>query len=312
MAQRVMLVWLLAVGLAVARPTPSWAAQKALGQACTTHQECQSLRCDNRPAAGCVPQDGTGNSGGFCTTHQQCRTGLCVLASGKYTGVCSGGNRPLGQACTTHQECQSLRCDNRPGAGCVAQDGKGDADQFCTTHQQCRNGVCTLASGKITGQCKGRLVGETCSVQGECSSGRCDNRPGAGYCVPQDGTGKTSELCTTNEQCKKSELVAYCHFFNGILGHCRTQYPSDAGHAPVVLPMMSSSGGSNQPAATSSNPGQQSKCSSGQTLCGNQCIQSGQVCCYQGFDNAYPCSSSAHCCNNRCCCSNTGQVMACF
>ena len=224
MAQRVTLAWLLAVGLAVACPTPSWAAQKALGQACTTHQECQSSRCDNRPAAGCVPQDGTGNSGGFCTTHQQCRTGLCVIASGKYTGVCSGGNRPLGQSCTTHQECQSLRCDNRPGAGCVAQDGRGEANQFCTTHQQCHSGFCAIASGRIAGQCSTyhRPLGAACSAHGECGSGRCDNRPGAG-CVPQDGTGATGGFCTTNEQCQKSELLSYCKLVSGIRGKCDTK-----------------------------------------------------------------------------------------
>jgi hypothetical protein len=307
MVQRVMLFWLLVVGIAVADPTPSW-AQKALGQACATHQECQSLRCDNRPAAGCVPQDGTGNPGGFCSTHQQCRTGLCVIAGGKYTGVCSGGNRPLGQACATHQECQSLRCDNRPGAGCVAQDGKGEANQFCTTHQQCHSGVCNVAGGKVTGQCTAynRPLGTPCIGHGECQSLRCDNRPGAG-CVPQDGTGATGAFCTTNEQCRVSELLSYCRVVAGIRGECDTQktYGSTKG------PFLGSSTSSQTP-ATSSDPGGQSQCPSGQVLCGNKCISSGGVCCYQGSANAYSCSSGTHCCSNRCCCSNTGQGMACF
>jgi hypothetical protein len=47
-----------------------------------------------------------------------------------------------------------MRCDNRPGAGCVAPDGGAASGQFCTTHQQCRSGFCSVASGKISGACR--------------------------------------------------------------------------------------------------------------------------------------------------------------
>jgi hypothetical protein len=192
-------------------------AAKPLGSTCTSHQECASLRCDNRPAAGCVAQDGTANGGDFCTTHQQCRTGLCNITPGTYTGKCSGSDRPLGQACVTHQECKSGRCDNRPGAGCVPQDGTGNASDFCTTHQQCRTGLCTIANGSFTGQCSAgnRPLGTACLSHGECTSQRCDNRPGAG-CVAQDGTANVNDFCTTHQQCSSG----WCNVTNGLQGTC--------------------------------------------------------------------------------------------
>jgi hypothetical protein len=193
-------------------------AAKSLGTTCTTHQECGSGRCDNRPAAGCVPQDGTGNGGEFCTTHQQCRTGLCNITPGTYTGKCSGNDRALGQQCVSHQECRSGRCDNRPGAGCVPQDGTGNGGEFCTTHQQCRTGSCKITPGMIAGQCSAsnQPLGTSCSSHAECTSQRCDNRTGAG-CVPQDGTGNANDFCTTHQQCR----TGVCTIASGkIAGKC--------------------------------------------------------------------------------------------
>jgi hypothetical protein len=196
---------------------PSQAA-KSLGTTCTTHQECASQRCDNRPAAGCVPQDGTGNGGEFCTTHQQCRIGVCNITPGTYTGKCSGNDRALGQQCVSHQECRSGRCDNRPGAGCVPQDGTGNGGEFCTTHQQCRIGVCKITPGTFTGQCaaSNQPLGASCLSHAECTSQRCDNRAGAG-CVPQDGTGNANDFCTTHQQCR----TGVCTIASGkIAGKC--------------------------------------------------------------------------------------------
>ncbi len=61
--------------------------------------------------------------------------------------------QPYGAACTAHPQCASFRCDNRPGAGCVAQDGMCPAGGFCTTHQQCRTGTCKVAAGSLRGVC---------------------------------------------------------------------------------------------------------------------------------------------------------------
>lgn len=153
---------------------PSFAASP-LGAQCSGHSQCASGRCDNRPGAGCVAQDGTGNSGAFCTTHQQCRSQLCLITPGKISGQCSGTGKPLGTQCATHNECASLRCDNRPGAGCVAQDGTGKANDFCTTHQQCRSGYCQVAGG-LRGTCSAsdQPNGKPCRASSECMSKFCD------------------------------------------------------------------------------------------------------------------------------------------
>lgn len=121
------------------------------GEICVSHAECMSFRCDNRPGAGCVSQDGMAAPGQICTTHQQCQNGVCLLTSG-IRGTCAVGAN-LGTACTSHPQCASQRCDNRSGAGCVAQDGTAASGQFCTTHQQCRSGYCVTA-GRISGTCR--------------------------------------------------------------------------------------------------------------------------------------------------------------
>ncbi|RPI76586.1 MAG: hypothetical protein EHM45_12475 [Desulfobacteraceae bacterium] len=152
-----------------------------LGKPCTTHQQCVTQRCDNRPDAGCVSHDGTGNGGEFCTTHQQCRTGFCIVPSGTIRGQCSGGGRSLGTDCVSHNECLSQRCDNRKGAGCVAQDGTAKGGEICTTHQQCRSGNCNVTNG-LKGTCSAgdRPNGQPCSVWSECSSKNCAQ----GVCAP--------------------------------------------------------------------------------------------------------------------------------
>ncbi len=176
--------FLLVVSVVIVFAAPSFAG-KPLGAKCAGHYECTSGRCDNRAQAGCVPQDGTGNSGEFCTTHQQCRSQLCTITPGKITGQCSGVNKPLGSPCSTHNECASRRCDNRPGAGCVAQDGTGNANEFCTTHQQCRSGYCQVTSG-LRGTCSagGQAIGRPCHVSSECTSKYCDK----GVCAQPGST----------------------------------------------------------------------------------------------------------------------------
>ena len=209
--------FLLVVSVVIVFAAPSFAG-KPLGAKCAGHYECTSGRCDNRAQAGCVPQDGTGNSGEFCTTHQQCRSQLCTITPGKITGQCSGVNKPLGSPCSTHNECASRRCDNRPGSGCVPQDGTGNSGEFCSTHQQCRSQMCSIAAGRIAGQCtaaSSKSLGTACTSHNECVSRRCDNRPGAG-CVAQDGTGNANEFCTTHQQCRSG----YCQVTSGLRGTC--------------------------------------------------------------------------------------------
>jgi hypothetical protein len=99
----------------------------------------------------------------------------CVIDGPTISGVSTKTEqKALGQACTTHPECRSGRCDNRSGAGCVSQDGKGEADQFCTTHQQCHSGYCQLSNG-LRGTCSkyNLAINDPCHVATECASLNC-------------------------------------------------------------------------------------------------------------------------------------------
>lgn len=152
---------------------------RPLGQACATHQECQSARCDNRPGAGCVPQDGSGEANQFCTTHQQCHSGFCTIAGGKISGRCSAYDRPLGAACSAHGECSSRRCDNRPGAGCVPPNGAGGIAEFCTSHEQCQSdNYCKIING-LRGECTSKVNygSSRGQFQGSASSESSSSRP---------------------------------------------------------------------------------------------------------------------------------------
>ncbi len=178
-----------------------------LGKACTLPTECLTQRCDNRAWAGCVSQDGTGESGAFCTTHQQCRSENCEGASSQTPGVCTSTSLKLGKACTRNPECLSLRCDNRPwqGRGCIPQDGTGAPGDFCNHPNQCRSENCEGANGQKPGVCSSTSLklGEACTRNPECLSLRCDNRrwPGRG-CIPQDGTGAPGDFCNHPNQCR--------------------------------------------------------------------------------------------------------------
>lgn len=208
-------------------------ALKTLGVPCASHQECASRRCDNRPGAGCVAQDGVGGASEFCTTHQQCHSQVCVGvrvgSDGRLVGGrCTGVNQPLGAPCASHQECASRRCDNRPGAGCVAQDGAAPGGAVCTTHQQCQSQCCpgvAVASDRtiVPGHCASNslVLGRPCICHQECASNRCDNRPGAG-CVAQDGSAPGGAACTTHQQCV-SGCCAGVGIVDGrvVVGHCR-------------------------------------------------------------------------------------------
>ena len=277
---------------------PSFAL-KPLGSQCSTHQECISQRCDNRPGAGCVPRDGTGNTNEFCTTHQQCRAQICTVPAGKIAGQCASNNKPLGSPCLTHGECISQRCDNRPGAGCVPRDGTGNTNEFCTTHQQCRAQICTVPAGKIAGQCasNNKPLGSPCLTHGECISQRCDNRPGAG-CVPRDGTGNANEFCTTHQQCRSG----YCQVAGGLRGTC------SAGNQANGKPCHASSectsrycanGICSQP--VSSPPPQTSACPGGKSFPGYAYI--GQPSCAGVMGSYLRCDSKGY----FCCASSSGS-----
>lgn len=168
--------------------TPSFAL-KPLGSQCSTHQECTSQRCDNRPGAGCVAQDGTGNANEFCTTHQQCRSGYCQVAGG-LRGTCSAGNQANGKPCHASSECASRYCAN----GICTQPGSTPPPQASTCP-----GSKSFPGYAYIGQ-------PSCSgVMG--SYLRCDSK---GYFCCASSSGSQSPRCGTG----KYEFQPACSQYN--------------------------------------------------------------------------------------------------
>jgi hypothetical protein len=116
-------------------------------------------------------------------------------------------DRVLGKFCMDHNECRSRRCDNRPDAGCVAQDGHAGGGEFCTTHQQCATGLCNVTNG-VRGTC----VVELAINQAE---------PGFTYCAQH---GKP---CTVPNNYNATTYVAYGaggRFIYSMVGRLPPQY----------------------------------------------------------------------------------------
>jgi len=175
-------------------------AAPLLGAQCVDHGQCASLRCDQRPGAGCVAQDGQAQGGAFCTQHQQCSSAHCSIPTGKITGTCTSTTKQLGDSCVTHLECASRLCDGQHGARCVAPDLQAPPGAFCTQHQQCSSAHCSVPTGKITGTCTSNTnqLGDFCVTHQECASGLCQQGVG---CVAPNLQAPAGAFCTQHQQC---------------------------------------------------------------------------------------------------------------
>jgi hypothetical protein len=151
-----------------------------IGNACVTHLQCASGRCDNRKGAGCVALDGGAPANGLCTTHQQCSNGCCPGVSQDANGIVTPGRCTseqgiaLGRTCQCDNQCTSGHCDGRAGAGCIPPDHQGQPGEFCTAGSQCLSGDCVNKIGN-RGICSERLLGanESCTAASQCASGNC-------------------------------------------------------------------------------------------------------------------------------------------
>ncbi len=143
---------------------------------------------------------------------------MCTIAAGKIAGQCSSSSKPLGSSCSTHNECISKRCDNRPGAGCVSQDGTGKANDFCTTHQQCGSGYCQVTGG-LRGTCSAgnQAIGKPCHASSECTSKYCDKgicaQPGsppppAGPTCPSGQVFTGTYICRAAGLCRRYGIIS--------------------------------------------------------------------------------------------------------
>jgi V8-like Glu-specific endopeptidase len=176
---------------------------KALGQSCSTGDECVGGLCDDTsvgrvctrpcnpldPAVSCGP-------GLYCTRAHACE-GRCVPGT--------AGSAAIEADCAADTDCASLFCVD-PGDGrrrCLAPC-QGDSGT-CFDGEVCAAppgacGACVPAS-IVAGA---RALGEPCATGMECGSGLCRSSAGSSYCTRACATDAE---CATGFRC----LEGQCH-----------------------------------------------------------------------------------------------------
>lgn len=155
----------------------------ALGESCTSDDECITLTCRD--------VDGTGR---ICTQAcdperpmTSCPTGMyCGDADGSCEGFCTPGEvgtLPNDTDCTSDTDCASLYCRD-PGDGrqrCL-NPCRGDAG-MCLDGEACAAGA-GFCSGCVPAEIVvgSRGIGEPCEGADDCASGFCFEEAGAAYC----------------------------------------------------------------------------------------------------------------------------------
>jgi|GEM_PF-2135627 len=181
----------------------------AVGQSCSKNKECKSNKCQ-----------GSGkNRACVCNSDNDC-------GSNKYCNKRLGKNRclayrstPVGKSCTKNKECKSNKCQ---GSGskraCVCgRDSDCGSGQYCNKRlganrclakasksvgQKCsKNGECK--SGKCQGSGSKRAC--VCNKNSDCASGQyCNNRLGANRCLA-DSSKSLGQKCSKNGECKSGK-----------------------------------------------------------------------------------------------------------
>ncbi|MBW2290715.1 MAG: hypothetical protein JRG94_00235 [Deltaproteobacteria bacterium] len=163
------------------------------------HEACQSRTCDYlRDGWICVPQNGYGQVDDPCTHPNQCASTLCS------NNTCQGvGPSALGDSCSHESQCVSGRCDTQVRQGepgrCIPNDGTGIAGDYCSHHNHCIDKICSV--DEVCVAAESIAVGDPCTYNQACQSGRCDDNTSPPRCIPVDGYGQTGEYCTHDNHC---------------------------------------------------------------------------------------------------------------
>ncbi len=155
-----------------------------IGGTCSRDDECQGAKCDEtptgkrctatcdplKPAVGCPPDM-------YCARKPDTCEGVCAA------GTLSTAPRGNGAACASNTDCNSLNCAD-PGDGakrcldaCKAGEGLCIDDEVCTAPA----GACgTCFDATLVQSVRG--LGEPCTEDASCASGKCIRDGEARYC----------------------------------------------------------------------------------------------------------------------------------
>lgn len=152
---------------------------------------------------------------------------LTVLGIFFLPGSSALAKKSLGRTCNNNNECTSGACDAGMGtsktATCVPINGTGKSGDHCSNDSHCRSRKCVGLKSRggrwIPGKCKLQKIaglGQSCKVNEECSSRRCDMARGnARKCIPNDNTGKLGDYCSHDNHCRAGKYHCIGH-------HCST------------------------------------------------------------------------------------------
>ncbi len=167
----------------------------ALGEACSSGDECVGGMCDDTPIGQvctepCSPlTPSLGCSVGYYCAHTSGCDGRCLPVADPPGGMRLG----VGADCTSDSECASLFCTD-PGDGrqrCLTPC-EGDAG-MCISGEACAAapGACggCVAAAIVSGL---RGAGEPCEADADCRSGLCFTELGTSYC---------SASCSSDDDC---------------------------------------------------------------------------------------------------------------
>ncbi len=204
------------------------------------------------------------SDGELCTTSTQCTSAACE------SGVCCAVG---GDCCTIDDDCVS--------ASYACDDGSGVCRATCASDADCKLGFhCTAPTCTSN-----RAAGQTCTRDGECTSGRCES----GLCCNGgDDCCASDSGCITNNACNTTSSVCYTSCASDGDGHCKTGVPCIGGQCGV-----GSANGT--PCATGG------ECASGRCDAG-YCCGSGAECCSGNADcpAQYACEVATHACRSNC------------
>lgn len=159
---------------------------KEAGGKCTVGKDCQSGKC---VLFSCATNDGSVAKNSTCSLGGvKCESGTtCLPSSGKY--LCLAPRKP-GESCTLPGDCESGKCLL---AQCADESGKLPKNAICSLGgAACTSGTtCLPSSGKY--KClEPKAIGENCSLNQDCASGKCILTK----CANKDGSVAKNSTCS--------------------------------------------------------------------------------------------------------------------